>query len=140
MHTPEPMTGTILVIDRDDRLPKLRAIFEKAGFSVLTANTAADGLTMAKEQEPDLVISEVMLEKPDSGFVLAHQMKKDPELANVPLILLSSIFQQMGIIIDLNSPEARQWVKADAYIDRPVVPERLLAKVASVLHQSRYQA
>lgn len=133
MHTPEPITGTILVIDRDDRLSRQQAILEQAGFTVISATTAENGLKLAHEQKPDLVLSEVMLEKPDSGFVLGHQMKTDPALSAVPLVLLSSVFQRTGAIFDLNSPQARQWIKADAYLERPVAPERLVAKVRSML-------
>ncbi len=137
MHTPEPMTGTILVIDRDDRLPRQQAELEQAGFTVLSATTTEAGLRLAREHKPDLVLSEVMLEKPDAGFVLGYQMKTDPELAEVPLVLLSSVFQRTGAIFDLNSPQARQWIKADAYLERPVAPDHLIARLRGLLlHQS----
>ena len=134
MHTPDPISGTVLVIDQDERLPKERRLFEEAGFNVVTATTAAEGLQKARELRPDLVMSEVMLEKPDAGFVLGYRMKADPALAAIPLVLMSSIFQQTGIVFDLNSPEERQWIKADAYLERPLSPERLIAKVRSLLH------
>ncbi len=134
MHTPEPMTGTILLIDHGDRLPRQQAILEQAGFTVLTATTAEGGLKLAAEQKPDLVLAEVMLEKPDSGFVLGYKMKTDPALAVVPLVLLSSVFQRSGMIFDLNSPQARQWIKADAYIERPVEPELFDCPTAHPTH------
>ncbi len=133
MHTPEPITGTILLIDRDERLPKERATLEAAGFSVVTATTAAEGLALAQQMTPDLVVADVLLEKPDAGFVLAYELKQDPALATVPLVLLSSAFQQHGIVFDLNSPEGRQWIKADLYLDRPVPPERLVSKIRALL-------
>ena len=133
MHTPEPMSGTILLIDRDERLSGQQAILEQAGFTVISATSAAAGWKLARTQKPDLVISEVMLEKPDSGFVLGYQLKSDPALASVPVMLLSSIFQHTGMIFDLNSPQGRQWIKADAYLERPVAPEHLVAKVRSLL-------
>jgi DNA-binding response OmpR family regulator len=133
MHTPEPISGTILVIDKEERLPQEKAALEQAGFTVITATTAADGLALARERRPDLVISDVMLEKPDAGFVLGHRMKNDPAFADVPLVLLSSVFQEMGIAFDLNSPEGRQWIKADLYLDRPVPSERLVSKVRGLL-------
>jgi len=133
MHTPEPMTGTILLIDRDERLARQRAILEGAGFTVISATSAEAGLKMAHEQKPDLVLSEVMLEKPDAGFVLGYKMKTDAALAQVPLVLLSSVFQRTGAIFDLNSPQSRQWIKADAYLERPVAPDHLLAKLRNLL-------
>ena len=75
-----------------------------------------------------------MLEKPDAGFVLGYQLKNDPALAQVPLVLLSSVFQHTGIVFDLNTPESRQWIKADAYLERPIAPDSLVAKLRSLLH------
>jgi len=135
MHTPEPIDGTVLVIDTSDRILAQQAIFEGAGLHVISATTVEEGMRMARAQHPDLVVSEVMLEKPDAGFVLGYKMKKDPALANVPLVLLSSVFQNTGKVFDLNSPEARTWIKADAYLERPIAPDRLVAKVRSLLHK-----
>lgn len=135
MHISEPASGNILLIDKNERLPAQRAIFENAGFTVLTATTTTEGLKVAEEKQPDLVISEVMLEKPDAGFVLGYHMKKNASTAQIPLLLLSSIFNSTGVVIDLNSPEGRQWVKADGLLDRPVSPERLLAKACGMLNQ-----
>ncbi len=137
MHTPEPMSGTILLVDRDERLPGQRDVLEKEGFTVVTATSADDGMKKAREVHPDMVISEVMLEHPDAGFVLGYQLKSDPKLAGVPLILLSSVFQNTGTVFDLNSPQARQWIKADAYLERPITPDRLIARVRSVLTTAR---
>lgn len=140
MHVPEPVTGTVLLIDTKERLPKLQALFETHGFTVLTARTAGEGLEVARAAHPDIVISEVMLEKPDAGFVLGYQMKKDTALAEIPLVLLSSIFHTTGAVFDLNSPESRRWIKADAYIERPVTPDHLLARVCGLLHQPHSMA
>ncbi|MHB9132783.1 MAG: response regulator [Armatimonadota bacterium] len=135
MHTPEPITGTVLIIDAKERIPAEKAIFEDAGLRVVSATTTEEGLRLARESKPDLVVSEVMLEKPDAGFVLGYQMKKDPALADVPLVLLSSIFQATGTVFDLNTPESRQWIKADVYMERPVTPDRLISRVRTLLHK-----
>ena len=134
MLTPETLSGTILLIDRNDRLAKEQKLFETAGFTVLAVSSAEDGWKLAHDHRPDLIVSEVMLEKPDAGFTLAYRLRKDAELAHTPLLLLSSIFQTTGTILDLNSPIERQWIKADAYLERPVAPEQLLAKVTSLLY------
>lgn len=137
MHTPEPITGTILLIDRDEVIAAQRSILEDAGFTVITATTTKDGLKVAREQHPDLVVSEVMLEKPDAGFVLAYRMKKDAMLAETPLVLMGNVFKNTGILFDLNVPEEQQWIKADAYMDRPVPPERFIAKVRGLIAHKR---
>jgi len=133
MLTPEVVSGTILLIDRSDRLAKEQQLFEQAGYTVLAANSTEEGLKLAQDRHPDMIVSEVMLERPDAGFTLAYRLRKDAELANIPLLLLSSVFQSTGTIIDLSTPIERQWIKADAYMERPVAPEQLLSRVTSLL-------
>ncbi|OPZ88059.1 MAG: response regulator PleD [bacterium ADurb.Bin429] len=133
MHVPEPITGTVVLIDNTERLPLAQAVLEGEGFTVRVAKTLAEGMALIEAEHPDAVVSEVMLETPDAGFVLAYRMKANPALKSIPLILLSSVYQQTGILFDLNTPEARQWIKADAYLERPVAPERLVTKVRSLL-------
>ncbi len=133
MHVPEPITGTVVLIDNTERLPLAQSVLEGEGFTVSIARTMAEGMAMILAQKPDAVVSEVMLETPDAGFILAYRMKADPELHAIPLILLSSVYQRTGILFDLNTPEARQWIKADAYLERPVAPERLVTKVRSLM-------
>lgn len=138
MHIPEPLHGKILLIDRAERLGQEQRLFEAAGLTVITAIDMEEGWQMIQQENPDIVLSEVMLEKPDAGFTLAYRMKKDNKLANIPLILLSSIFQTTGTILDMNSPSARKWIKADAYLERPVTPEHLVAKVSNMIHQHKH--
>ena len=134
MHVPEPITGTVVLIDNTERLPLAQSVLEGEGFTVVVAQTMADGLALIRDRQPDAVVSEVMLETPDAGFVLAYRMKSDPALKEIPLILLSSVYQHTGILFDLNTPEARRWIKADAYLERPVAPERLVTKVRGLMH------
>lgn len=133
MHVPERIIGTVVLIDGTERQPMAQSVLEGEGFTVTIARTMAEGMAMIQARKPDAVVSEVMLETPDAGFVLAYRMKADPTLQHIPLILLSSVYQRTGILFDLNSPEARQWIKADAYLERPVAPERLVTKVRSLL-------
>lgn len=133
MLTPSDVSGTILLIDRSDRLSQEQQLFEQAGYTVLAATSADEGWALAQTRHPDMIVSEVMLERPDAGFTLAYRLRKDATLADTPLLLLSSVFQTTGTIIDLSSPIERQWIKADAYMERPVAPEQLLSKVTSLL-------
>lgn len=136
MRVQETFTGTILIIDKNERLPREKSVFEDAGFTVITAINSEEGISKAREFHPDVIVSEVMLEKADSGFVLGYKMKQDPELKDIPLVLLSSIFAQTGKIFDLSSPESRRWIKADLYMERPVAPDRLIAKVKTFFNQT----
>ena len=111
-----------------------QAVLEQAGFSVLSATYDAKKDYKWPGSGTRIWSSRKSCwKKPDAGFVLGYQHESDPTLAQVPLVLLSSVFQRTGTVFDLNSPQARQWIKADAYLERPVAPERLIAKLRGLL-------
>ncbi len=136
MHTSEPMSGTILLVDRAERIAQETKALEDAGYIVISATSIDEGMKMTLEQKPSMIISEVMLDKPDDGFVFAYRLKKNEATAHIPLMLLSSVFQKTGKVFDLNSPESRQWIKAEEYLDRPVTTERLIMRLQEMMsHQ-----
>ncbi len=136
MHTPEQISGTLLLIDRAERIAQETKALEDAGYIVISATSIAEGIEMALAQMPSMIVSEVMLDKPDDGFVFAYRLKKNEATANIPLLLLSSVFQKTGKVFDLNSAESRQWIKAEAYLDRPVTIERLVMRLQEMMsHQ-----
>ena len=137
MHTPEQKTsGTVLLVDRAERIAQEAKELEDAGYTVISATSIAEGMKMSLEQKPSMIVAEVMLDKPDDGFVFAYRLKKNEVTANIPLMLLSSVFQKTGKVFDLNSPESRQWIKAEEYLDRPVTSERLVMRLQEMMsHQ-----
>jgi len=136
MHTPELISGTVLLVDRAERIAQQTKELEDAGYIVISATSIEDGMKMALEQKPNMIVAEVMLGKPDAGFVFAYRLKKNEATANIPLMLLSSVFQKTGKVFDLNSPESRQWIKAEEYLDRPVTSERLITRLQEMMsHQ-----
>jgi two-component system alkaline phosphatase synthesis response regulator PhoP len=81
--------------------------------------------------QPDLAIVDLMMEQPDSGFVLCHQIRKlYPE---TPIILLTSVTAQTGMSFDTQSESARSWIQADTIMDKPVRAEQLRAEVNKLL-------
>lgn len=110
---------TILVID--DEAPirtTLCLIFEAAGYSVLNAKTAHQGLDIFKSEPVDLVLLDFRL--PDDGTWLGHEMKR--RKPQVPIAVLSGVPEATG---------ARPY--ADALLAKPMAPPDLLKKVAELL-------
>lgn len=137
MHTPEQISGTLLLVDRSERIAQETKALEDAGYIVISATSIAEGMEMALAQKPGMIIAEVMLDKPDDGFVFAYRLKKNEATENIPLLLLSSVFQKTGKVFDLNSVESRQWIKAEAYLDRPVTTERLVMRLQEMMSHQR---
>ncbi len=86
------MTKQIVVVDDDALQLKLTsAILSDAGFRVTTAGSAAEGLAKAIEVMPDAIVSDVLMRDCD-GFQFCRQVRAEPALASVPVVLVSAHF------------------------------------------------
>lgn len=94
-------------------------------FAVITAIDGESGLQIAKEQNPDLIISDVMLPKM-TGFELCKLIKEDLAVSHIPVILLTAKVSSTDKVHGLG-------IGADAYITKPFDFEVLLAQIRSIL-------
>lgn len=89
------MGKVILCIDDDPFYKDLfRAILEPKGFQVFTAMNPADGWTAVKENKPDLITLDVMMPEKEGffdGYGLLKRLRSDPELKDVPVIMISAL-------------------------------------------------
>lgn len=111
---------TILVIDDDDGIRiMISTVMKKEGFGILEADNGAEGLDIAKERLPDLIISDVMMSGMN-GFMLREMLKDDSETAKIPFILMTGMAMNAGA-----------W-KADShveYITKPFIMPDLIALI-----------
>jgi signal transduction histidine kinase/ligand-binding sensor domain-containing protein/DNA-binding response OmpR family regulator len=116
---------TILIVDDDPDLRKyVSQVFSK-DFNILEAANGRAGLAQAKQYLPDLVISDITMEEP-GGMELCRQVKEDPALSHIPIILLTA---STASETRLKGIEAG----ADDYITKPFEKELLKARVVSLL-------
>ncbi len=89
--------GTILVIDDDESVRQsLELYLSKVGYQVAVAATGKEGLDLAKKQQPDAITLDVMMPGMD-GWEVLSKLKADPDLAHIPVIMLTMIEnQEMG--------------------------------------------
>jgi len=122
----------ILIVDDDfDVLEQVGSILEKAGYSVDAAQGREEAEEALLDAKPDLAILDLMMEEMDSGFVLAHHVKK--LYADTPVILLTAVTSQTGMSFAQGSGGARSWVKADVVMDKPVRGDQLVNEVRRLL-------
>lgn len=89
----------ILYVDDDqDYLDMLRAILEAAGYEMVEAQSAEEGLQLFKEAGPDLVIVDLMMEEVDSGTNFVKELKVIG--AGVPIYMLSSVGDNLSMTAD----------------------------------------
>jgi DNA-binding response OmpR family regulator len=121
----------LLVDDDQDFVAATKMVLEsRSDYQVLTASDGVFGLPIARAEKPDLIILDVIMPF-ENGFTAARQFKADPELAGVPIIILTSFSQRMGE----TSIPVSEGIDLDAedYIEKPVSPEELLQRVENLL-------
>jgi CheY-like chemotaxis protein len=131
------MTGNrplILIVDDDyDFLEINRYILETAGYRVVTATNPTEAAERVDLETPNLVITDLMMTSVDAGFTLAAQLRGDPRTANVPIIISTSVSSQLGLNFRPETPEDLKKMNVDAYFDKPIAADALLAKVSELL-------
>jgi len=125
----------ILVVDDDpDLVEALKIILETASYRVISAFDGEEGLRRVKEENPDLIILDLLLPKED-GDVLCRELKADPRYANVPILVLTAVAEKMSSKL---FPKHRiKSLPADDYVDKPVQPQDLLGRVDRLLAKSK---
>jgi PAS domain S-box-containing protein len=82
----------ILVVDDDPLNLKLASLhLQHAGYQVACASSALDGLARARAEPPDAIVADVLMPVMD-GFKFCMEVRKDPALSNVPIVLVSSAY------------------------------------------------
>jgi DNA-binding response OmpR family regulator len=117
---------TILLIEDDPTTLRLLSHFlEESGFAVVTTGQPEEGIRLARETSPGLIILGLILPRMD-GFQVIERLKHDPALAAVPVFIISALAGEDEIVraIDLGAAE---------YFTKPFSPRIVLAKIRQVL-------
>ena len=120
---------SILIIDDDkDLLKSLKAILEGDNYKVSTANDAKTGLGMFKENKPDLLLLDVMMDSDLEGQRLAHSLKSDPENRDLPILIITGMTDTLGVNIR-DAFEDVENLPNVQMLDKPFESEELLSAV-----------
>ena len=121
-------TNTILIADDDpDYLMLFSVLLKQAGYEVFQAQGMREAEAFLEQNEPILVVFDLMMEQHDSGFVLAYKSKK--LYPNVPVIICTSVAAETGI--DFSSKN--DWVKADLFLEKGKATSILAEEVNRLL-------
>ena len=126
---------TILVVDDDEDIRlAVQALLESKGYRVETAATKEEGLEKFSSVKPDLAILDVMMVSWQDGFELARELKKDPDLKNIPILMLTGVENKTGFEFKSAAGD-EEWLPVEGFLDKPVEPEVLLAEVEKLLNK-----
>jgi CheY-like chemotaxis protein len=127
--------NTILIIDDDiDLVEIIRVTLENQGYRVIDAQTGERGLAMAKEQNPDLIVLDVMMGKVDEGFQVAYQLRSDEITADTPILMLTAVTDQTGF--DFDPAKDKDFLPVNEFLEKPVSPRVLVDMVRKHLPTS----
>jgi two-component system alkaline phosphatase synthesis response regulator PhoP len=117
----------ILLVDDDVDLVKVMSgALESKAYEVVVAYNGQEGLEKARKEKPDLVVLDILMPVAD-GFTFADQFRKDPSLAKIPVLALTSFSESLGQPFPFEVTE---------YIAKPIKPRDLVAKVEGFLKRA----
>lgn len=147
------MAKKVLVVDDDVNTVKFLSVaLEENGYEAIGAHDGREGLEKIESEKPDLVILDVMMPK-KTGFVLFNQLRRDEKYKELPVIMLTGVTE---VLADLDSQSGdthespydslrealrknikkmrdEGLVKPDMFIDKPIDPELVIAKVKDLI-------
>lgn len=120
------MSKKILIVDDEPNIViSLEFLMRREGFEVLVARDGEEALRNIKEQQPDLVLLDVMMPKVN-GFDVCKQIRNDPTLAGMRIIMLTAKGREAEIAKGLA-------LGADGYITKPFSTRDLAVQVRNLL-------
>jgi PAS domain S-box-containing protein len=133
MPAPKPNNNTILIIDDDAVVRELlQNYLKKLGYQVVSAESGQQGIELAKQIQPQAITLDVMMPGMD-GWMVLSEMKKEPQLANIPVIIISlvedkSIGYSLGAAEYLTKPINRNELSfiLQKYLSPSQVSQRVL--------------
>jgi two-component system alkaline phosphatase synthesis response regulator PhoP len=121
------MKKILLVDDEQDIVEFLRYNLEKEGFDVLVSSNGKDALKQVSKF-PDLILLDIMMPEMD-GFEVYNQIRGNDEYTDIPIIFLTAKSGETDEIKGLD-------IGASDYIQKPISPQKLIARVKSNLRKS----
>ena len=124
------MAATVLIVEDDpDTVNLVRLYLRRDGYKVLSAPDGREGLKLAQDAGPDLVVLDLMLPGMD-GLEVCRELRRD---SNVPIIMLTARVEEEDRLEGLN-------LGADDYVTKPFSPRELAARVRAVLRRTTRDA
>jgi len=118
----------ILLIDSDEGFAKgLSSAIKARGFAATLATNSEQGMSLAKKDNPDLIV--VCVEaQPTNGYMLCTRLKKDDQLKDIPVILTSA-----NATPDSFEKHKKLKTRAEEYLIKPFAPQAMLEKASQLL-------
>ncbi len=121
----KPQRKVLVVDDEAHTLEMIKSRLEANGYQVRTASHGEEGLSLVREEHPDLIILDVLMPVMD-GFQFLKELKKDESLSSIPVMMLTA----RGAMKD-----TFEAMDVDAFLVKPFEPEDLLSSIESLFRK-----
>ncbi len=125
---PFHLLRVLLVDDAIDEREMYAECLRRQGVCTLQAQSAADAYRLATEWSPDVVVTDIRLVGHAGGLELTRQLKRSPETAAVPVVVLSGVHPQ--------NQAAAADAGCDLFLTKPCLPDELARALAGMLVSS----
>ncbi|MBA7652244.1 Alkaline phosphatase synthesis transcriptional regulatory protein PhoP [subsurface metagenome] len=119
------MKKILIADDKPEAVELVRVSLEGEDYEIVGASNGKEALKRARLERPDLILLDIVMPKMD-GFEVCRKLKKDPEIQEIPIIMLTAKGQKV------DQEKARQLGARD-YITKPFSPSALLTKIEEIL-------
>jgi two-component system cell cycle response regulator DivK len=126
-----PATAILIVEDNERNLKLVRDILQYHGYETIEARTAADGVALAAEHQPDLILMDIQLPDVD-GVTALSRLRGDPRTATIGVVALTAFAMT----------DDRQHLLAagfDAYLEKPIDVKAFPGQVSAFLQSTRLE-
>ncbi len=123
------MSNILIVDDDPDFVNATRIVLEQEGYQVNSAAGGKEGFQRAQEEDPDLVILDVMMDSVLDGVSISREMHQNPRTSKIPIVMVTSI---------ANTDYAElfptdEYIHIDAFLCKPITPENLIKKIRRLI-------
>jgi two-component system cell cycle sensor histidine kinase/response regulator CckA len=125
-------TRVLVVNDNPDQLELVSFLLKQSGYDVFTAEDGKEGVDMALQEHPDLIVSDVSMPRMD-GIEMCRVIRANSKLLTTPILLVSALRR------DSQSISQGLEVGADDYLELPYDPIRLIAKVKRLIERRQVE-
>jgi DNA-binding response OmpR family regulator len=131
---PEPKK--ILIVDDDkDFADAVSIVLQNNGYQVKHALSVGEGRDSVKQEKPQLIILDVMMDKHTDGFDFCRYLKENDNFKSIPVLMVTAVTEKTGFKF---SPQTDgEYCQADDYISKPVSVGLLLARVNKLLQAAQ---
>lgn len=125
--------ATVLVVDDDADLQKYAALVLGKDYPVLSSSSGEDALRIARNARPDVIILDALMAGGMDGFTTFCELRKNPETAHIKVLMLTEVNRVTKLRFDAEIMGKFLGEAPEAFLEKPIRPERLRQAVATVL-------